>query len=319
MAVYTEISKDDLDSLLENYDISEINKFTGIKEGVENSNYLLENNHSKFILTIFEKRTNEDDLPFFFKLMNHLENSGIKCPQVIQDSSGKLYNYIKNKPVVLTSFLEGHSLKKINPKHCGELGENLARFHLSSDKLNIKRENSLGIKQLNRLVTEVNSFKSDVPENLLETINNEYNYLKDKLPISLPSGIIHADLFPDNVFFTNDKLSGIIDFYFACNDYFAYEIAICLNAWCFERNNEFNVSKAMLFLKKYNSIRKISIEELEALPTLARAAGLRFLLTRLYDKLNHNKEDLVSAKDPLEYYEKLKFHQSVKNVSEYGL
>ena len=319
MAVYTEINKSELSSFLTLYNIEEIIKFTGIKEGVENSNFLLESNESKYILTIFEKRTNENDLPYFFNLMNHLNDNKIKCPQVIEDKSGKLYNFIKGKPAVVTSFLEGMSIKKIAPKHCSELGTNLAKFHLASNKLDIKRDNALGIKDLNNLVDAINKLDLKEHKNLLNVINSEYNYLKNEISFDLPSGIIHADLFPDNVFFINDQLSGIIDFYFACNDYYAYELAICINAWCFEGNNEFNISKAKSFLNQYNSIRQISEEELKFLPILARAAALRFLLTRLYDKIHHNEDYLVSSKDPQEYYEKLKFHQTVKNVSEYGL
>tara|TARA_B110000858_G_scaffold60716_1_gene70587 strand:+ start:33 stop:992 length:960 start_codon:yes stop_codon:yes gene_type:complete len=319
MAVYTNITKSELNSFLALYNIEEIVNFTGIKEGVENSNFLLEGRSTKYILTIFERRTDENDLPFFFNLMNHLNDNEIKCPQVIKDKSDNLYNSIKNKPAVITTFLDGTSIKKISPKHCGELGENLAKFHLASNNLKIKRDNSLGIKDLNKLVFEINKLNLREHANLVTIINNEYNYLKDEIPFNLPSGIIHADLFPDNVFFIEDQLSGIIDFYFACNDYYAYELAICLNAWCFERNNEFNISKAKSFLHQYNLIRKISAEELKSLPILARAAALRFLLTRLYDKIYHNKNDLVSTKDPKEYYEKLKFHQAVKNVNEYGL
>tara|TARA_B100000768_G_scaffold37215_1_gene35902 strand:+ start:5032 stop:5991 length:960 start_codon:yes stop_codon:yes gene_type:complete len=319
MAVYTDISKRELDLFLALYDIEEIVKFTGIKEGVENSNFLLESSSSKYILTIFEKRTDENDLPFFFNLMNHLNDNEIKCPQVIKDKSDKLYNFIKDKPAVITSFLDGMSIKKIAPKHCGELGTNLAKFHLASNKLEIKRNNTLGIKDLGTLVAEINKLNLNEHADLLTIVNNEYDYLKNEIPFNLPSGIIHADLFPDNVFFIEDQLSGIIDFYFACNDYYAYELAICINAWCFEGNNEFNISKAKSFLHQYNSIREIGAEELKSLPILARAAALRFLLTRLYDKIHHNKNDLVSAKDPKEYYEKLKFHQTVKNVSEYGL
>ena len=319
MAVYTDISKGELDLFLALYDIEEIVKFTGIKEGVENSNFLLESSSSKYILTIFEKRTDENDLPFFFNLMNHLNDNEIKCPKVIKDKSDKLYNFIKDKPAVITSFLDGMSIKKIAPKHCGELGTNLAKFHLASNKLEIKRNNTLGIKDLGTLVAEINKLNLNEHADLLTIVNNEYDYLKNEIPFNLPSGIIHADLFPDNVFFIEDQLSGIIDFYFACNDYYAYELAICINAWCFEGNNEFNISKAKSFLHQYNSIREIGAEELKSLPILARAAALRFLLTRLYDKIHHNKNDLVSTKDPKEYYEKLKFHQTVKNVSEYGL
>jgi homoserine kinase type II len=319
MAVYTNITHDELNSFLNLYELENLLQFSGIKEGIENSNYLLETQNFKYILTIFEKRTNENDLPYFFILMNHLSESKTKCPQVIKDKSDKLYNYIKDKPAVITSFIEGKSLKKIEPKHCAELGMNLARFHLSSDQLDIQRDNTLGIKHLGSLVNTINSLHISKYSDLIEIINKEYNFLKDKIPNNLPSGIIHADLFPDNVFFINDRLSGIIDFYFACNDYYAYELAICINAWCFERNNEFNVSKAKHFLQQYNSIRNINKVELESLPILARAASLRFLLTRLYDEIHNVKSDLVITKDPNEYFEKLKFHQSVKSVSEYGI
>jgi len=319
MAVYTNISFDELKSFLNLYKIEEIIRYTGIKEGVENSNYLLESRNVKYILTIFEKRTNENDLPYFFKLMNHLSQNNIKCPQVIEDNSNKLFNYIAGKPAVITSFLEGKSISKIEPKHCAELGSNLANFHLSSSKLNIQRNNALGIKDLESLIMTINDLNLKKYSEILKVINDEFFFLMDKIPTNLPSGIIHADLFPDNVFFINDILSGIIDFYFACNDYYAYELAVCINAWCFENNNEFNISKAKHFLQQYNSIRVIRADELEALPILSRAAALRFLLTRLYDQIHKNEKDLVNSKDPSEYYEKLKFHQTVKNVNEYGI
>ena len=319
MAVYTDISDNELSTFLDKYNIEEIIKFTGIKEGVENSNYLLEGVKKKYILTIFEKRTNENDLPYFFKLMNHLNNSKIKCPQVLEDKANNLYNLIKNKPAVITSFLEGKSIRNIAPKHCSELGYNLAKFHTSSNELNITRENALGIKDLKNLVSSIKDLNGNKYEDLLKVINHEYDYLKKSMTLDLPSGIIHADLFPDNVFFIDDKLSGIIDFYFACNDYYAYELAICINAWCFERDNQFNISKAKSFLRQYNSVREIGTSELISLPILCRAAALRFLLTRLYDEIHHNENDLVTSKNPLEYYDKLRFHQSVKNVSEYGL
>ena len=268
MAVYTDISDNELSTFLDKYNIEEIIKFTGIKEGVENSNYLLEGVKEKYILTIFEKRTNENDLPYFFKLMNHLNNSKIKCPQVLEDKANNLYNLIKNKPAVITSFLEGKSIRNIAPKHCSELGYNLAKFHLSSNELNITRENALGIKDLKNLVSSIKDLNGNKYEDLLKVINHEYDYLNKSMTLDLPSGIIHADLFPDNVFFIDDKLSGIIDFYFACNDYYAYELAICINAWCFERDNQFNISKAKSFLRQYNSVREISTSELISLPIL---------------------------------------------------
>ena len=320
MAVHTKISNTEINEFFENYAVDEIVEFDGIQEGLENSNYLIKTKNNKFILTIFEKRTSETDLPFFFHLMNHLKNYGIKCPEVVKDSKGSYYNSIKNKPAAITTFLDGQSIVRIEPYHCGELGKAIALFHNASSLLTIKRENNLNTQNLKKLIQKIEEISDKIDKDSLNFIKNEYKFLVKNIPHDLPQGIIHADLFPDNVFFHNNNFSGIIDFYFSCNDSYIYEIAICMNAWCFEQNNnEFNISKAKALLSSYNQVKPLSKNEIEYLPTLARAAALRFLLTRTIDFHQNTENLMVTKKDPKEYFEKLKFHQSVLKSSEYGL
>ena len=320
MAVYTQISIDELNLFLSKYNIDKINEFSGIKGGTSNSNYLLTADNKKFILTIFEERTNQENLPFYFDLMNHLNAHDIKCPEVIKDKQGNFSNSIKQKHAVITSFLTGNSLEKIKPIHCSNLGLTIAKMHNASEKLNIKRENELGFDKLGIFIEKLKTYKKHIDDEKLKFIEDEFLFLSREISKDLPSGIIHADLFPDNIFFEENNLTGIIDFYFSCNDFYAYEIAICLNAWCFEdSNNEFNPTKAKYLLGSYNQERKFSNEEVEALPLLARASALRYLLTRLLDFYSHEDSDLILKKDPNEYISKLKFHQSVRKASEYGL
>ena len=320
MAVYTQISIDELNVFLSKYNIDNINEFSGIKGGTSNSNYLLTADNKKFILTIFEERTNQENLPFYFDLMNHLNAHDIKCPEVIKDKQGNFSNSIKQKHAVITSFLTGSSLEKIKPIHCSNLGLTIAKMHNASEKLNIKRENELGFDKLGIIIERLKRYKKHIDDEKLKFIEDEFLFLSREINKDLPSGIIHADLFPDNIFFEENNLTGIIDFYFSCNDFYAYEIAICLNAWCFEdSNNEFNPTKAKYLLGSYNQERKFSNEEVEALPLLARASALRYLLTRLLDFYSHEDSDLILKKDPNEYISKLRFHQSVRKASEYGL
>ncbi len=320
MAVYTKISIDELNVFLSKYNIDNITEFSGIKGGTSNSNYLLTADNKKFILTIFEERTNQENLPFYFDLMNHLNAHDIKCPEVIKDKQGNFSNSIKQKHAVITTFLTGSSLEKIKPIHCSNLGLAIAKMHNASEKLNIKRENELGFDKLDIIIEKLKTYKKHIDYEKLKFIEDEFVFLSREINKDLPSGIIHADLFPDNIFFEENSLTGIIDFYFSCNDFYAYEIAICLNAWCFEdSNNEFNPTKAKYLLGSYNQERKFSSEEVEALPLLARASALRYLLTRLLDFYSHEDSDLILKKDPNEYISKLKFHQSVRKASEYGL
>ena len=318
MAVYTDISQNDLDQFLSLYNIEDVNSFEGIRNGVSNSNYLLFGKKNKYILTIFEEMTNDRDLPYFFQLMNHLNSKNIMCPRIIKDKSNNFSNILKGKQAAISSFLEGKSIEHIKPSHCAELGTMVAKFHNASNELEIYRENDLGVKKLETIIDSIEKISEKLNPSVMDIIHSEHEYLKN-ITFDIPSGIIHADLFPDNIFFNKNKLSGIIDFYFACNDFYAYEIATCLNAWCFEQNNEFNISKAKALLSNYNLHKKFSSEELECLPLLARASALRYLLTRLMDFHTRQDSELIIKKDPDEYLKKLKFHQSVDKSSEYGL
>lgn len=318
MAVYTEITDTELVEYLKHYDIGEMHSLKGIAEGVENSNYLLMTDAGMHILTLYEKRVNVDDLPFFLGLMEHLAKNGLECPQPISLKNGDQLSKLAGRPSAIISYLDGNSVKRPTAAHCRQLGEALAQMHLAGEGFEIKRKNSLTVGDWRPLYEQSGSGSEGVATGFSVLIENELTYLENNWPKELPTGVIHADLFPDNVFFLKDKLSGIIDFYFACNDQLAYDVAICINAWCFEGDYSFNVTKAQALLRGYNSVRPISDDELQAMPILCRGSALRFLLTRLYDWLNVPEGAMVTPKNPAEYIAKLKFHQSIRSASEYG-
>lgn len=308
MAVYTRISQADLENLISNYNIGKVEKFSPIESGIENSNYFLFTESKRFVLTIYEKRVNISELPFFLKLMNHLAMKGFSCPVAIADKNGKTLSQIKGKSCAIISFLEGGEAGNITKENIHEVGAGLARMHIAGSDFPMQRKNDFSIDGWKKIFASVQNRADELTKGLTEEINDNINYISTHWPLSLPSGIIHADFFPDNVFFKNNKLVGVIDFYFACNDYFMYDLAICLNSWCFEKNGEFNTEKAKALFSGYNSVRKISEEEFTALPILARGASIRFLLTRLYDWLNRIDGALVNTKDPMEYLNKLRFY-----------
>ena len=319
MAVYTEVSDEDLAGFLAAYDLGEITSFKGIAEGVENSNYLLQTTGGSYILTLYEKRVAPDDLPYFLGLMEHLAARDITCPTPVQARDGKALRELCGRPAAVISFLEGLWPKRIQPYHCRALGAALARLHLAGADFPGRRPNDLSLEGWRPLLDKCRDRAHEVQAGLAEALDAELEELEARWPSGLPEGVIHADLFPDNVFFMGERLSGIIDFYFACNDLFAYDLAVCLNAWCFEPDTAFNVTKARYMLQAYRQVRPFSDAELEALPLLARGSALRFLLTRLYDWLNHPEGALVAPKDPLEYWRKLRFHQEVTSPGAYGL
>ncbi len=319
MAVYTEVSDEDIAAFLGQYDIGALASFKGIAEGVENSNYLLLTDRGPYILTLYEKRVAPADLPFFLGLMEHLATAGVPCPTPIKGLDGEALRQLCNRPAAIISFLNGVWPKRIWPAQCAALGSALADFHLAGAGFELTRANALSVDGW-RPLYEPCQGRADAAFNGIEvTIEAELDYLEASWPSDLPAGVIHADLFPDNVFFKGDRLTGVIDFYFACNDFVAYDIAICLNAWCFELNGEFNVTKARNLLSSYRRVRPFSDAELAALPLLARGAALRFLLTRLYDWLNQVEGAMVKPKDPIEYLQKLRFHQGVAGPGDYGL
>jgi len=321
MAVYTEVSDEDLLEFVAGYGIGEVLSCKGIAEGVENSNYLLSTESGSYILTLYEKRVNRDDLPFFLGLMGHLATKGIPCPTPIEDAKGQALGTLCGRPAAIISFLAGMWPRRISPEHCAGLGEAIAGLHLAGTDFEIKRTNNLSVTAWRPLLESSQSHADDVRSGLYRDLSLELDFLEAHWPqlSDEARGVIHADLFPDNVFFRGGKLTGLIDFYFACNDYFAYDVAICLNAWCFESDGSFNITKARRMLNAYRKVRDFSDEELQALPIFARGSAIRFLLTRLYDWIHTPKDALVTPKNPLEYLEKLKFHQSVKGPGEYGL
>jgi len=319
MAVYTKIDKKEISYINKKFELEKILYFKGIKQGIENTNYLLKSKSNKFILTIFEKRVSKKEIPFFMKLMDQLNNFNINCPRPLKNKNGDYLIRIKNKTACVVSFLEGKDKKKLNIKNCYEIGKTIAKMHLSSKKIQLYRKNSMGIKNLNPLLNSI-KLKSKKFINLEKFLKINFKDIKKKWPKKLPAGIIHGDLFIDNIFFKNNKLSGIIDFYFAANDFFMYEIAICINALCFDKkNSEFliNRNKVKNLIKGYESIKKISIKEKKSLNILCRGAALRYFLTRLYDYTNTPKTAFIKIKDPKEYYQKLLIHNNLETYKDY--
>lgn len=320
MAVYTEIFDEDLDELLNQYNIGQALSCKGIAEGVENSNYLLHTDSGFYILTLYEKRVHKKDLPFFLGLMQHLASGGFMSPTPIRAKNGEFLQEVADRPAAIIEFLDGRSVKRASPQHCGLLGSALAQLHTAGSDFELSRKNTLSIESWRPLFEGCQSGNpAELTPQLLSEVEGELLYLEKNWPSDLPSGVIHADLFPDNIFFLNDKVSGVIDYYFACNDFFAFDLAICLNAWCFETDGSFNITKARKLLNGYRSVRPFSEEELSFLPLLCRGASIRFFLTRLYDWLNQVDGALVKPKDPFEYLKKSQFHRLVETVSAYGL
>ncbi|MBX9589432.1 MAG: homoserine kinase [Hyphomonadaceae bacterium] len=319
MAVYTEVSDDDLAAFVASYGLGGLLSYKGIAEGVENTNYVVHTEKGPFFLTLYEKRVAPDDLPFFLGLLEHLSAAGITCPTPVHDAEGRMLRTLAGRPAALVTFLEGVWLRRPQPRHCQAVGEALARLHLAGRGYRRRRTNALGPAGWRPLFQRFQSRADEIAPALAATIAEELDTLDAQWPSGLEQGIIHADLFPDNVFFLRDELSALIDFYFACNDALSYDIAITLNAWCFEADHAFNFAKGSALLKGYQSVRPLAPAELAALPLLARGAALRFLLTRAYDWLHTSNDALVSPKDPIEYLRRLKFHRGVRSASEYGL
>ena len=319
MAVYTAVSDQDLALFLGDYDIGRAVSFKGIAEGVENSNYFLLTDQGPYILTLYEKRVAPEDLPYFLGLMEHLARRDLACPTPVHGRDGEVLRELCGRPAAITSFLSGVWPLRPAPSHCGPLGEALAKMHVAGLDYPAQRENALSVAGWRKLFDQSEARADEVEPGLAKELAGELDELAARWPRDLPEGVIHADLFPDNVFFDGDELSGLIDFYFACNDFLAYDLAICLNAWCFEPDNSFNITKARLMISAYRKVRSCSVAELSALPLLARGAALRFLLTRLYDWLNQVDGAMVKPKDPMEYLKKLRFHRGLEGPGAYGI
>ncbi len=320
MAVYTKISTKNILSIEKKYNLGKIIYFKGIKKGIENTNYLLKTKNKKFILTIFEKRVQKKDLPFFMNLMEKLSRYKINCPKPQKNKNGSFLVKIKNKTGSIVSFVEGKDKLKLNPKNCYEIGKNIAKLHKASKKIKLYRKNSLSLKDWPKLLSKIGNKSKIISPNLSSLMKKSFLQIKNKWPKNLPFGIIHADLFIDNIFFKKNKFHGYIDFYFACNDYLMYEIAICINALCFDKKNNkfiFNKKKSTNLIKGYSKIRRISNKEKKSLNVLCRGAALRYLLTRTYDYLNTPKNAVIKIKNPREYIQKLRAHNQFSNFKNY--
>ncbi|MDR1827191.1 MAG: homoserine kinase [Methylobacteriaceae bacterium] len=318
MAVYTDVGDDALTEFLSAYDLGAVLAFKGIAEGVENSNFYLKTEAGSFILTLYEKRVREEQLPFFLNLMEHLAAHGISCPQPIRNRSGTALGHLAGRPAALVSFLEGLSVKSPTAVHCRALGGALAALHIAGTGFSMTRPNDLSLDAWRPLLEASGSRADTVTPDLKSRLDQEVDFLERHWPRDLPTGVIHADLFTDNVFFLGEQVSGIIDFYFACTDALAYDLAICLNAWCFEADNSYNLTKGRAMIGGYQAVRPLDQLEIDAFPVLCRGSAMRFCLTRLYDWLNVPPGAMVHPKDPLEYDRKVAFHRHIVHASEYG-
>jgi homoserine kinase type II len=319
MAVYTDVSDEELQRFLADYDIGTLLAYKGIAEGVENSNFLLHTTDGFFILTLYEKRVAAGDLPFFLNLIEHLAAHGLTCPQPIRCRAGQALGHLVNRPAAIFTFLDGMWIRRPNVKHCAAVGGALAQLHLAGADFAMTRPNALSLEGWQALHKAAGGRADTLQRGMSEAVARELAFLRREWPRDLPQGIIHADLFPDNVFFLGDHLSGVIDFYFACTDALAYDVAICLNAWCFEPDHSYNITKGRALLKSYMRTRELTGREISVLPVLCRGAAMRFLLTRLVDWLEVPPGALVRPKDPLEYYRKLRFHQADVSARDYGI
>ncbi|MDR3504850.1 MAG: homoserine kinase [Acidocella sp.] len=318
MAVYTEVTDEALTAFLARYEIGTLLAYRGIAEGVENSNYALKTTQGDFILTLYEKRVNPEDLPWFLGLMEHLAANGLSCPLPVRAKDGQNLNPLAGKIAAITTFLPGVWPRRVGIEHCEPLGAALAKLHLAGQGFAATRKNGLGPDAWSPLLAKCEGADSVQP-GLAAELSGWLARITAAWPRDLPVGHIHADLFPDNVFFLEGEISGLIDFYFACTDIYAYDVAICLNAWCFERDFSFNMTKSRALLRGYMAHRALSAAEQAAMPVLAQGAAMRFLLTRLYDWLNTPEGALVTPKDPMDYYRRLRFHLAAKDASAYGL
>ncbi len=320
MAVYTKFTEENIKSILLKYSIGSLKKFEGIQEGIENTNYFLLVDDKKYILTIYEKRVKEEDLPFFSKLMMDLNKSGFECPVPILNINNQPITEFSNKKLMIVSFIEGKAKNILSPENCKSVGIEAAKMHKITDNFTIKRKNNLSIESWRKLFDSVKDRCVKIHKDLPRLIETNLLDVEKNWPSDLPKGIIHADLFNDNIFFKEDRFSGIIDFYFSCNEFYAFEIAICFNALCFhetQNNISFNVTKAKNFIDGYSEIRKLTDKEKKNIKVLSQGSALRFLLTRVFDALNTVEGAIVKVKDPMEYLKRLEFHKNSKHFEDY--
>ena len=315
MAIYTKVTSQEAKIILRNYEIGKLKKIKGIKQGIENTNYLIITSAGKFILTLFEKRVISKELPFFMDLMLHLNNENILCPKPLKSKKNKTIFKIKNKYASICSFIYGKEKTNHTLLECRSVGKHIAKLHIAGKKSKLYRKNNLSINSwilLNKLINKKGNRKIS---GICKYLNKILINLKKKWPTELPKGIIHGDLFPDNIFFIKKKFTGFIDFYFACTDFLIYDIAICINAICFDKKIKFNKNKAKALLEGYSSEKKILKKELSSLPVFLLGSSIRFFLTRMYDSINRQQGAIVKIKDPVEFLKRIKFYTKSNNIN----
>lgn len=317
MAVFTNVDEASLEAFLEDYDVGRLEAFSGIAAGSENSNFDVTTSQGRFVLTLYEKRVRVDDLPFFIRLMQHLADKEVHCPKPMRNDHGKAIGRLMDKPATLVTFLKGAPAETVAPVHCRQAGQALAHMHLAAGTFVASRRNDLGHGGWRQIYARLKG-AGDIDDDIAGFIAEELDFLHENWPEDLPAGIIHADLFPDNVLFAGDTLSGVIDFYFACRDYLAYDLAIAFNAWCFDKKGKLVGDNAQALIDGYEVMRSLNPEELEDFPVLCRGAALRFLLTRLWDWLYQDRESGVQPLDPQEYARRLQFHRDITEFADYG-
>jgi homoserine kinase type II len=318
MAVYTDITDEELSGLLGEFDLGAPLSLKGVAEGVENSNFLLETEAGRYFLTVYEKRVREDDLPFFLGLMHWLAEHGYPSATPILARDGAMLKRVRGKPCAIVTFLSGLSVRRPTAAHCREAGAGLAALHLAAQGFTGVRANDLGEAAWAPYFAGLKPQADALKPGLAATIDKDLETIAARWPGGLPTGVIHADYFPDNVFFTGGKFAGAIDFYFACVDALAYDIAVALNAWCFEPDGSFNITSARQLVAGYESLRPLSDAERAALPILAHGAAMRFFLTRLHDWKATPPGALVRPKDPMEYERKLAVHRASPDLVLFG-
>ena len=320
MAVYTKLNKSEIEEIISLYKLKNLESFAPIEEGIENTNYVIIASKKKYILTIFEKRVKEQDLPFFCELISLLNKSGFKCPLPLLNLENSPISTFKKKKLTILTFISGKSKENLSNENCEDIGKEAAKLHLLTSNFKIHRKNALSIESWRNMFENIKDKCIKIHKDLPNLIEANLKDIEKNWPSNLPSGIIHADLFKDNIIFENNKVSGIIDFTFSCNDFYALEIAICFNALCFDgvkSNLSFNVTKAKKFIDGYSSIRKLSNQERNSIKILSQGAALRFLLTRVFDAINTVEGALVKIKDPIEYLKRLEFHKNAKSYEDY--
>lgn len=310
MAVYTPVEARAAETFAARFGLGPVTALTGILEGVENTNYKLSTETGTYVLTLFERRVHEDDLPYFLGLMTHLAERNIPCPVPIKETDGAAFASLKGKPAAILSFLPGSAPTVLDPATCRVVGRLLASIHLEARDFPLSRPNDLSLSGWRAWFERCGGTVDRIRPGLQDMIGRELDFLEEHWPHDLPSGVVHADLFPDNIFMRDSRVSGVIDFYFAANDLLAYDLAVCLNAWCFDEDDRLNRQRSEALVAGYESLRPLSKVERSALPILCRGAAVRFFVTRAYDWQNTAETAHVRPKDPLEFADKLQWHQS---------